>query len=67
MGWLTADKCHHEHLTKMGAKCFAIDPVKWLPTLTGKMDVVLDSVCLDGTFAPNHSQHPIMLLYGSCE
>jgi NADPH:quinone reductase-like Zn-dependent oxidoreductase len=44
----TADERHHDHLTKLGAKCFAIDPAKWLPTLTGKMDVVLDSVCLDG-------------------
>ena len=44
----TADERHHEHLTKMGAKCFPIDPAKWLPTLRGKMDVVLDSVCLDG-------------------
>ena len=44
----TADERHHEHLTKLGAKCFPIDPDKWLPLLKGKMDVVLDSVCLDG-------------------
>ena len=44
----TADERHHEYLTKKGAKCFPIDPKKWLPTLQGKMDVVLDSVCLDG-------------------
>lgn len=43
----TADERHHEYLTNMGAKCFPIDPAKWLPTLQGKMDVVLDSVCLD--------------------
>ena len=29
-------------------QCFPIDPSKWLPTLQGKIDVVLDSVCLDG-------------------
>ena len=44
----TADERHHEYLSNLGAKCFPIDPEKWLPTLQGKMDVVLDSVCLDG-------------------
>lgn len=44
----TADERHHEYLATLGAKCFPIDPAKWLPTLNGKMDVVLDSVCLDG-------------------
>jgi NADPH2:quinone reductase len=44
----TADERHHEYLTGLGAKCFPIDPKKWLPTLKGKMDVVIDSVCLDG-------------------
>jgi len=46
--YTTADGRHHEFLTNLGAKCFPIDPNKWLPTLQGKMDVVLDSVCLDG-------------------
>lgn len=45
--YTTADERHHEYLTKLGAKCFPIDPNKWLPTLGGKMDAVLDSVCLD--------------------
>ncbi|KAL7510130.1 hypothetical protein ACHAXN_007321 [Cyclotella atomus] len=44
----TADERHHEFLAGLGAKCFPIDPKKWLPTLKGKMDVVIDSVCLDG-------------------
>lgn len=44
----TADERHHEYLKSLGAKCFPIDPSKWLPTLQGKIDVVLDSVCLDG-------------------
>lgn len=44
----TADERHHDFLSNLGAKCFPIDPNKWLPTLQGKMDVVLDSVCLDG-------------------
>lgn len=44
----TADGRHHEYLTSLGARCFPIDPSKWLPTLQGKIDVVLDSVCLDG-------------------
>ena len=43
----TADERHHEYLSNLGAKCFPIDPQKWLPQLKGKMDVVLDSVCLD--------------------
>lgn len=43
----TADERHHQHLTKLGVTCYSIDPTKWLPTLKGKMDVVLDSVCLD--------------------
>lgn len=44
----TADERHHKFLNGMGAKCHPVDPKKWLPTLGGKMDVVLDSVCLDG-------------------
>lgn len=44
----TADERHHEYLANLGATCFPIDPAKWLPQLKGKMDVVLDSVCLDG-------------------
>ncbi|KAL3803186.1 hypothetical protein HJC23_003461 [Cyclotella cryptica] len=44
----TADERHHEYLAGLGAKCFPIDPKKWLPALKGKMDVVIDSVCLDG-------------------
>jgi len=43
----TADERHHKHLTKLGARCFLTEQAKWLPTLTGKMDVVLDSVVLD--------------------
>lgn len=43
----TADERHHAKLTAMGAKCFPIDPAQWLPKLQGKMDAVLDSVCLD--------------------
>ena len=46
--YATADERHHAHLARVGARCFPIDPNKWLPTLRGKMDVVLDSVCLDG-------------------
>lgn len=46
--YTTADERHHDYLTELGAKCFPIDPKKWLPTLKGKMDVVIDSVCLDG-------------------
>ena len=47
--FVTADKRHHDHLLRMGVKqCFPVNPRKWLPELEGKMDVVLDSVCLDG-------------------
>ena len=45
--YTTADERHHEYLKNLGARCFPIDPKKWLPQLKGKMDVVLDSVCLD--------------------
>ena len=47
--YATADKRHHDHLLSLGVKqCFSVNPLKWLPHLEGKMDVVLDSVCLDG-------------------
>lgn len=46
--YTTADERHHDFLTQLGAKCFPIDPKKWLPIIQGKMDAVLDSVCLDG-------------------
>ncbi|KAL7542029.1 hypothetical protein ACHAXR_012534 [Thalassiosira sp. AJA248-18] len=49
----TADERHHQYLSNLGAKCFPIDPNKWLPTLQGKMDVVLDSVCLDAFESSN--------------
>jgi NADPH:quinone reductase-like Zn-dependent oxidoreductase len=45
--YTTADERHHAHLTSLGVKCFPINPEKWLPMLQGKMDVVLDSVCID--------------------
>ncbi len=44
----TADERHHEFLTKLGARCFPNAPSEWLPSLRGKMDVMLDSVCMDG-------------------
>ena len=46
--YATADARHHAFLKGLGARCFPIDPASWLPVLGGKMDVVLDSVCLDG-------------------
>ena len=45
---MRADERHHDFLRGLGARCFLIDPDEWLPALRGKMDVVLDSVCLDG-------------------
>mmetsp|Transcript_26393 Transcript_26393/g.63334 ORF Transcript_26393/g.63334 Transcript_26393/m.63334 type:complete len:868 (-) Transcript_26393:586-3189(-) len=56
--YTTADERHHEYLTELGAKCFSIDPNKWLPTLQGKMDVVLDSVCLDGYESSSLAMNP---------
>ena len=44
----TAHKMHEEHLTKLGAKWFSVKPKKWLPQLEGKMDVVIDNLCIDG-------------------
>ena len=46
--YATAHKMHEEHLTKLGAKWFSVKPKKWLPHLEGKMDVVIDSLCIDG-------------------
>lgn len=46
--YATAHKMHEEHLTKLGAKWFSVKPKKWLPYLEGKMDVVIDSLCVDG-------------------
>jgi NADPH2:quinone reductase len=46
--YATAHKMHEEHLTKLGAKCFNVKPKKWLPRLEGKMDVVIDNLCIDG-------------------
>jgi NADPH:quinone reductase-like Zn-dependent oxidoreductase len=47
--YATADKRHHDHLLSIGVKeCYPVNPKEWLPLLEGKMDVVLDSVCLDG-------------------
>ncbi len=46
--YTTAHKMHEEHLVSRGAKCFPVKADKWLPLLEGKMDVVIDSVCMDG-------------------
>jgi len=46
--YTTAHKMHEEHLTSLGARYFNVKPSKWLPTLEGKMDVVIDSICIDG-------------------
>jgi NADPH:quinone reductase-like Zn-dependent oxidoreductase len=44
----TAHKMHEEHLTKLGTKWFSVKPEKWLPVLEGKMDVVIDTMTIDG-------------------
>ncbi len=46
--YATAHKMHEEHLTKLGAKYFSVKPRKWLPYVKGKMDVVIDNLCVDG-------------------
>lgn len=46
--YATAHKMHEEHLTKLGAKWFSVKPKKWIGYLEGKMDVVIDSLCVDG-------------------
>jgi NADPH:quinone reductase-like Zn-dependent oxidoreductase len=44
-----ADARHHQHLQSIGVtKCFPVNPKEWIPKLQGKMDVVFDSVCVDG-------------------
>ena len=38
-----------QHLTKnLGAEWFPVNPKRWLPMLEGQMDVVVDSLCVDG-------------------
>jgi NADPH:quinone reductase-like Zn-dependent oxidoreductase len=45
----TAHKMHEAHLVhRLGARWYPINPQKWLPLLRGKMDVVIDSLCVDG-------------------
>jgi len=56
--YTTADERHHEFLANFGAKCFPIDPLKWIPQLKGKMDVVLDSVCLDSFYSSLAALNP---------
>lgn len=46
--YTTSHKMHEEHMVQLGAKCYPIKPKKWLPILEGKMDVVVDSICVDG-------------------
>ena len=48
--YVTADAAHHEFLGAKGVQCLDIDPSTWLNDLYGKMDVVVDSVCLDGRY-----------------
>ena len=56
--YATAHKMHEEHLTKLGAKWFSVKPKKWLPYLEGKMDVVIDSLCVDGYESSYHALTP---------
>jgi len=46
--YATAHKMHRDHLTRLGARWFPVKPKKWLPQLEGKMDVVIDGLCIDG-------------------
>ena len=48
--YASADESHHAFLRAKGVKCLPIDPSTWLCNLYGKMDVVVDSVCLDGRY-----------------
>ena len=48
--YVTADESHHEFLRAKGVKCLPIDPSTWLCDLYEKMDIVVDSVCLDGRY-----------------
>ena len=45
----TAHQMHQDHLTKnLRAEWYPVNPNKWLPKLEGQMDVVVDSLCVDG-------------------
>mmetsp|Transcript_6751 Transcript_6751/g.14318 ORF Transcript_6751/g.14318 Transcript_6751/m.14318 type:complete len:912 (-) Transcript_6751:177-2912(-) len=44
----TAHKMHEEHLRKLGAKWHPNKPKRWLPNLEGRMDAVIDMLCVDG-------------------
>lgn len=48
--YVTADESHHRFLRTRGVKCLPVDPSTWIRDLYGKMDVVVDSVCLDGRY-----------------
>lgn len=48
--YATAHRMHEAHLRKLGAKWFSVRPKKWLPFLEGKMDVVVDNLCMDGSY-----------------
>ncbi len=43
----TSERCHRQYMRNMGATWFPNDPGK-LVQLKGKMDVVVDTMCLDG-------------------
>ena len=46
--YTTAHKMHEEHLRKLGATWFPNKPKRWLPYLEGRMDAVIDMLCVDG-------------------
>ena len=50
--YATAHRMHESHIKKLGAVWFNIRPKKWLPLLEGKMDVVIDNLCMDGSYEP---------------
>ena len=46
--YTTAHRMHEEHLRRLGATWFPNKPKRWLPHLEGRMDAVIDMLCVDG-------------------
>ncbi|KAL7536730.1 hypothetical protein ACHAWF_005577 [Thalassiosira exigua] len=45
--YVTIEKSQMEYMQGLGAKCLPLAPSKWLDKLRGKMDLVVDTSCVD--------------------
>lgn len=51
----TAPKKYHEELNALGVCPLPMDAKMWLPLVSGKMDIVIDSICQDGYKSPHQA------------